>query len=150
MLELIDHKVLIADYAFDQIPNRDDSNQLTVIDNGKMAHSLIRHNRITADSIAPGSSDAATIRTFSAAGHYHRRLMAGCRLSTMCGLMHRSKWNPYSTWSARPSSVAGYRSRVPWRAATDVGRRANNAVSHGRCLTSALVRENPKLRRHES
>jgi len=53
----------------------------------------------------------------------------------MCGLMHRSKWNPYSiTWSARPSSVAGYRSRVPWRAATDVGRRANNAVSHGRCL----------------
>ena len=34
-------------------------------------------------------------------------------------------------------------------AATDVGRRANNAVSHGRCLTSALVRENPQLRRHE-
>jgi hypothetical protein len=31
----------------------------------------------------------------------------------------------------------------------DVGRRANNAVSHGRCLTSALVRENPQLRRHE-
>src|SRR5712664_1046279 len=30
-----------------------------------------------------------------------------------------------------------------------VGRRANNAVSHGRCLTSALVRENPQLRRHE-
>ena len=45
MLELIDHEVLITDYAFDQIPNRDDSNQLTVIDNGKMAHSLIRHNR---------------------------------------------------------------------------------------------------------
>ena len=31
MLELIDHKILITDYAFDQIPNRDDPNQLTVI-----------------------------------------------------------------------------------------------------------------------
>jgi hypothetical protein len=35
-------------------------------------------------------------------------------------------------------------------AATLVGRRPNNAVSHRRCLTSALVRKNPKLRRHES
>jgi hypothetical protein len=34
-------------------------------------------------------------------------------------------------------------------AVTFVGRRANNAVSQGRCLTSALVRENPQLRRHE-
>src|ERR1700731_3956883 len=34
-------------------------------------------------------------------------------------------------------------------AVTFVGRRANNAVSEGRCLTSALVRENPQLRRHE-
>jgi len=45
MLELIDHKILIADYAFYQITNRDDSHQLTINDNGKMAHSLIRHNR---------------------------------------------------------------------------------------------------------
>ena len=35
-------------------------------------------------------------------------------------------------------------------AATLVGRRPNNAVSHRRCLTSALVRKNPKLKRHES
>jgi hypothetical protein len=34
-------------------------------------------------------------------------------------------------------------------AATDVGPRANDAVSHGRCRTSALVRENPALRRHD-
>src|ERR1700688_1047685 len=34
-------------------------------------------------------------------------------------------------------------------AVTCVGRRANNAVSQGRCPTSALVRENPLLRRHE-
>src|SRR3984893_18373992 len=42
--------------------------------------------------------------------------MRGYPKRAISGLMHRRKSIPYSiTSSSRPSSVAGYRSRVPWR-----------------------------------
>jgi len=42
--QLVDDELLFADYIFHQISNRYDSNQFSLINNGKVANSLLGHN----------------------------------------------------------------------------------------------------------
>jgi hypothetical protein len=45
MRQLVDGELMITNNIFDQIADRDDSHQLSLVDDGKVANSLVSHHR---------------------------------------------------------------------------------------------------------